>query len=116
MKYPLEKYKYYQFKNENGVDTVAAVSTYAGKTVKGTAKCDPVDEFSLEKGKMLAAVRCNQKVSEKRLRRAAKKYNEALKAVDDAIAHFEKMKLYYMDAVDQIDEATAELAVLLENY
>ena len=111
MNYPLEKYKYYQHDN-----AVVAVSTYAGKNVKGVAKCDPNDAFNLEKGKTLAAARCNQKVAEKRLRRAIKKYNEALKAADEAVAYYERMKQYYMDAVDQIDEATAELAVLLENY
>ena len=44
--YPIEKYRYYT----NG-RRVIAVSTYAGKTVRGVATCDPGDEFSMEKGK-----------------------------------------------------------------
>ena len=50
--YPIEKYRYFT----NG-SKVVAVSTYAGKTVRGVANCDPNDEFSLEKGKELAAAR-----------------------------------------------------------
>lgn len=48
MMYPTEKYRYYT----NG-RRVIAVSTYAGKTVRGVATCDPSDEFSMEKGKEL---------------------------------------------------------------
>lgn len=42
--YPIEKYRYYT----NG-RRVIAVSTYAGKTVRGVATCDPGDEFSMER-------------------------------------------------------------------
>lgn len=47
--YPIEKYKFYT----NG-SRVIAVSTYAGKTVRGVAVCHAGDAFSLEKGKKLA--------------------------------------------------------------
>ena len=43
--YPIEKYKFYT----NG-SRVIAVSTYAGKTVRGVAVCHAGDAFSLEKG------------------------------------------------------------------
>ena len=46
--YPIEKYKFYT----NG-SRVIAVSTYAGKTVRGVAVCHAGDTFSLEKGKKL---------------------------------------------------------------
>ena len=55
MKHPLNKYKYYQFKNKNGGITIVATSSYGGKTVKGYAKCDPRDEFDIEKGKALGS-------------------------------------------------------------
>lgn len=42
--YPIEKYRYYT----NG-QRVIAVSTYAGKTVRGVAACDPNDTFSMGK-------------------------------------------------------------------
>ena len=116
MRFSLDKYKFYQFKNENGGTTISAVSTYAGRTVKGYAKCDPRDNFNVEKGKELAAARCNLKIAEKRRDRASKKYLEATQAVIEANAYFEKMKQYFMDADDQVDEAAAELRDLISNY
>ena len=116
MKYSLDKYKFYQYRNKNGGITIAAVSTYAGKTVKGYAKCDPLDEFDIEKGKKLAAARCNLKIAEKRKMRAGTKYIEASLAADQAARHFDDMKQYFMDADDQVDEARAELQALTENY
>lgn len=116
MKYSLDKYKFYQFKNENGGTTISAVSTYAGRTVKGYAKCDPRDNFNVEKGKELAAARCNLKIAEKRRDRASKKYIEASVAADKAVEYFDRMKQYFMDADDQVDEAAAELRELMANY
>ena len=113
MKYSLDKYKFYQFKNQNGGTTISAVSTYAGRTVKGYAKCRPEDNFDVEKGKELAAARCNLKVAEKRLNNASNKYMKASRAADEAIRYFEKMKQYYIDSVDQVDEAAAELRELI---
>jgi hypothetical protein len=116
MKYSLDKYKFYQFKNKNGGTTVSAVSSYAGRAVKAYAKCRPEDNFDIEKGKELAAARCNLKVAEKRLNRASYKYMEASKAADEAIRYFEKMKQYYIDSVDAVDEAAAEIRDLISKY
>jgi hypothetical protein len=116
MKYSLDKYKFYQFKNENGGITIVAASSYAGKTVKGYAKCDPRDEFSIEKGKELAAARCNLKIAEKRKMRAGNKYIQASIEADKAVAYFASMKQYFMDADDQVDDARAELEALMANY
>ena len=116
MKYSLDKYKFYQFKNENGGITIVAASSYAGKTVKGYAKCDPRDEFSIEKGKELAAARCNLKIAEKRKMRAGNKYIQASIEADKAAAYFARMKQYFMDADDQVDDARAELEALMANY
>ena len=116
MKYSLDKYKYFQYKNENGGTTIAAASTYGGHTVKGYAKCNPEDEFNFERGKELAAARCNMKIANKRVARAAEKYMEAVAAIAKAQAHFEEMKQYYMDAVDQADEASENLKNLISNF
>lgn len=116
MKYSLDKYKFFIFKNEKGGTTVSAISTYAGKTVKGVAKCDPRDEFDVEKGKKLAAARCGVKIANKRVARASRKYLEALEAVHEAEAHFIEMKQYYMDAVDQADDAAEELREILIEF
>ena len=51
MKYSSEKYKYYQFKNENDGTTVVAVSSYAGKPLRATQSA------TLEMNLMLKRVR-----------------------------------------------------------
>ena len=71
--YPIEKYKFYT----NG-SRVIAVSTYAGKTVRGVAVCHAGDTFSLEKGKKLAALRCAEKIAKKRVARANQKVDELI--------------------------------------
>ena len=116
MAYPLEKYKYYEYKNENGGMTICAMSTYGGRPVKGLAKCDPRDEFDVEKGKKLAAARCNLKVAQKRQARASKKYLEASADFYNAQAFFDRMREYYMDSVDAVDEAAEELRNLVAEY
>ena len=84
------RYKYYT----NNKDVVVAVSSYAGKTVRGVAKCDPRDTFDIEKGKELAAARCNEKIAEKRLMRAKRKYVEANLKYEKAMKEKEKMCSY----------------------
>lgn len=104
------RYKYFQHGNE-----VIAVSTFAGKKVRGVAKCDPNDEFNFESGKELATARCHQKVAMKCLKRANEKYLEAVNKLNEAREYFERMKTYYMDAVDACDEATENLANIIEH-
>ena len=65
--FPLERYRFFVVKN-----MVVAVSSFAGHRVRATAKADPRDKFDLEKGKRLAAARCNLKVAEKRKKHAKK--------------------------------------------
>lgn len=109
-------YEYHQFKNENGGITIVAVSSYAGRRVKGYAKCNPDDEFNFEKGKALARARCNQKIAKKRRNHAAKKYMEAVKAKYSALREFERMKQYYIDSVDKLDVANEEINALIEDF
>lgn len=115
MKYSLDKYKYYIYKNENGGMTISAVSSYSGRKVKGYAKCDPRDEFNIETGKKLAAARCNAKIAEKRVARASQKYLEAQRQLAEANAHFRRMNEYYTDAVDAMDDALEEVVKLETN-
>ena len=58
----IPKYSYFT----NGKDTVVAVASYAGKRVRGVAKCSEMDEFDLAKGEKLAAARCNLKIAKMR--------------------------------------------------
>lgn len=104
MNFPIEKYKFYTTKN-----TVIAASTYCGKTVKAVAKTDPRDEFDLEKGKNLAAARCNAKISKKRMKRAEKKVVEAQRNLDIARKHYERMANYLKDS--KLEYSMAEQCV-----
>lgn len=113
MKFSLDKYKFAFFKDENGKATVSARSTYAGKTVKGYAKCDPRDNYDVESGKALAAARCNAKIAEKRVARAQRQVAKAAQMVKDAQAYEAKMKAYLSDSIVEADDAEAHVADLL---
>ena len=112
MKYSLDKYKYYRFVNENGGITVTAASSYAGRTVKGYAKCDPQDEFNLDHGKELAAARCNERIAAKRMKRAENKVAEAEKQVAEAQAFLARMQSYYEDSVNEYNDAMFNVEAL----
>lgn len=97
--FPIEKYKFYT----NG-SRVIAVSTYAGRVVRGVAVCHADDEFSLEKGKQLAALRCAEKIATKRMKRATAKKLEARRIYDDAVAHYSDMADYENEAAHELHE------------
>ena len=114
MKYSLDKYKFYQFKNENGGITVVAASTYAGRTVRGVAKCAPGDTFNADLGENIAAARCNVKVSKRRVRNAERKLKEALRAQYEANARVAKMQSYLADSKEAVALAEAEYDDLIK--
>ena len=95
-------YKFYQFNHKRADGTecirVVAVSSFAGRPVKGYADCHPADEFDFEYGKALAAARCAEKIAAKRCKRAYNKVDEATAQVNAAMAHLQKMMKYEADA------------------
>ena len=88
---------------------------FAGKTIKGVAKCDPTDEFSVEFGEKLAAARCNKKVADKRVKSANKKLQEATMAYETAQKQYELMLSYYTDSVERFKAAENEVENLLSS-
>ena len=115
MKYSLDKYKFFVATKTDGTPyQVVAVSTYAGRKVRGVAKCDPRDAFFMENGKKLAAARCNLKIAEKRAKRAEKKFNEANEAMIEQKRHYEHMKAYANDSQVELKQAQIDLDHLLE--
>ena len=108
MNYPLEKYRFYVAGRK-----VIAVSSYAGKTVRGCSICHPEDKFDLETGKRLAAARCNEKIAAKRLDRAAKKSVQARLDVETAKKHLADMQEYYNDAFVAYNAAAQEHDALI---
>ena len=112
--YPINKYRFHVAKKIDGTPYgVIAVSTYEGKTVRGVAKCDPQDTFNMEKGRELAAARCNQKVAMKRRARAERELQKAITAYLKAQKHAEKMNTYYEDSRVGVENANARVDKLL---
>ena len=116
MNYPLEKYHYYTYRRADGAMVVKAVSTYAGVNIFGKAICHPNATFDLEKGKELAAARCNEKVAEKRLRRAQKKRDEAADIYYRAMHKYSDMVAYENDAIEEKIAAREKVGELLGNF
>lgn len=108
MNYPLDKYKFVTYGNK-----VIAISSYGGKRVRGVAICSKDDNFSLDKGKELAAARCALKVAEKRHKRAVRKLQEAEAACEKADNHYDQMINYYEDSLNRADEAWSDLDNIL---
>ena len=107
--YPFSKYKFYF-----GNGKVIAVSTYAGRIVKGVAKCDPSDNFDIEKGKQLAAARCNAKVAAKRVKRAQSELEKAISEFSKASSRVGTMNDYLTDALKAEAIAEAEVKNILD--
>lgn len=101
-------YKYVVIPGEK----VIAISTYAGRTVKGIAKCHPNDTFDVEFGKKLAAARCNEKIAGKRLVRALNKYGQAANEFIVADKKLKRMRDYVLDAGAAHEEAQRVLMEL----
>ena len=93
-------YKYIETPNK-----VIALSTYAGKTVRGIAKCHPNDTFDVEFGRKLAAARCNVKIAAKRAANAQHKYWAAHNNLIEAKRILEKSCNYCSDAVNLLHDA-----------
>lgn len=110
-------YKFYQYNRQREDGTanirIVAVSSFAGKPVKGYADLHPKDEFDIEYGKALAAARCAEKIAAKRCKRAYNKVDEAKVQVAAAMAHLEKMMKYEADAEANYNITSYELAEVL---
>ena len=108
----------YSFVGHNIKDTsireIIAIGKYCGKAVKGTAKCDPRDEFDAETGETLAALRCNQKIATLRVNRAIEKQNAAVDVFNKAEDDLAKAKETLDYAVKELYEAEKLLNEFLE--
>ena len=106
----MTKYSFYT----DGKTKVIAVSTYAGKVIRGVAKCDVNDTFSLEDGKKLAAARCNEKIAKKRLARAKNANVDMLREYGNMIKRLDKARSYRRDSEVALTEAQNLVASILE--
>ena len=90
---------------------IICISTFAKQEVRGVAKCSPEDSFNFKIGSMLAQLRCDAKVSKKRLAKARKRYDEAVKRWRQINDELTQASHYLTDSANQYKEATTDLAV-----
>ena len=86
----------------NNKDIVVCTSTYAGKVVRGVAKCNPEDTFDYEYGCQLAKARCDIKVAAKRIKNARNRLFEAMNNSYDAQMEIDKAQRYVDDAHEEM--------------
>lgn len=106
----MARYKF--FSNKTG--KVIAVSTYAGKEIRGVAKCNPKDQFDLVLGGKLAKARCDLKIARKRHERACAKYKEAQELADKIHKRLADMADYVENSSKELSRARRDLDKLLE--
>ena len=115
MKYPMNKYRIFEFTDKKtGRLTIKAESTYAGKRVRGVATCHPNDAYVPETGTKLAVLRCAEKITEKRVKRAQKCVDVAEREMVEAQRKYFKMTTYLNDAKTEYGEAVEELNEFME--
>ena len=99
-----QKYRFFKTGSK-----MIAVSSYAGKTVRGIAKCGPNDTFDEKVGKDLASARCWVKIAQKRYNSMVKKHDEAIKALKMAQKRVEETADYLREANIEAAESLAYL-------
>lgn len=114
--YPKEKYQIIVHQNSvNGNPEVIAISTYAGKVVKGKAKCHANDTFNEAKGAELAIARCAAKIAKKRQARADRLVAQAQMEYNRAKKFLDKMNGYKADASEEVGYTQAAVEALEKN-
>ena len=93
---------------------VIAASTYAGKVVKGIARCKEGDTFDFEKGKALAIAKCNLKVQKRRWKRAQRHYQNIKTFKLRVEELFNDACAYYTNAYYLFTEAAQDLEKILK--
>lgn len=88
---------------------VVVVSSYAGRSVRGVAKCNPQDSFDAETGQKIAQARCDLKIAEKRVKRAKEKYDAAVEVFNKASKEVDKASEYVIHAEQLVVEACKAL-------
>lgn len=106
--------RYKTYFNEK-TNTFYTVSTYAGKSVVGKAKCHEKDVFNKDIAETLSKLRCDCKIAAKRLKRAKNKMQEADEEVHLALAQCRNMTDYYSDSFKEYDKVTKELNDFLKS-
>lgn len=100
--------------DEENPTKVIVLTKYAGRPVRGIAKCSPNDTFNETTGRDLAQLRCDIKVAKLRMKRAQKKYAEAAEAWRCMDEHLADMEDYYFNSRAEYENLLAEEKEMLE--
>lgn len=108
------KYKFITHDTPRGIETIA-ISSYAGKAVRGKAICHPNDSYDKYTGREIAAARCDLKIANKRKKRALDKLIKAEELKEMVDNYCAQMNEYYNDAKKSAIEAEDFLLELLDD-
>lgn len=100
----------YKYVVDEKKKVVVALSSFAGQTIRGVARCSDKDTFNIETGKKLAAARCSVKIAEKRMKRAEMCSSMASDALKFWTQREVQMKNYEVESVVAYQEAVEALA------
>ena len=94
--------------------TVVCATTYKNERLRGVAKCDPEDDFDTEIGKLLAYIRCRQKLAKRKLAHAKKVYLRSLEDERKAKKNVAKAASFYRDSVEYLKASNEALEKMME--
>lgn len=110
------KYRVENYVRKDGVKVIMVLTHYAGKTVRGIAKCNPADEFNMERGEELAKARCNYEVAKKRAKNANQKRLWAEMQRDKANLLCDKMQDYETAALKEVSDCEKALKKIVKSF
>lgn len=106
----------YQIELSNDDRTITAISSFAGKTVQGVAKCDPDDTPNTEKFIELAILRCDAKIANKKIKRGIEKlkaagneYKNANKRLQNAVSYMDDAEKFYNETMVELEAFEASV-------
>lgn len=97
----MPRYNFYHTKRDDNSVVTYCVSRFAGRSVRGVAKCIATDNYDEKFGNDLAQARCDLKVAEKRVNRATYLLAKAQEEVMRATQRATEMAQYLSDATTE---------------
>ena len=104
---------WYKFVVRDDKREIICISHYAGRTVKGVAKCAPNDNWDIEYGRRLAQARCDYKIAKMRKKNAVKLLAMTENQIDQLRRKFAKARQYLVDASDDCVRADKNLVNII---
>ena len=106
-------YNYVKYVDKNtGANVTICVSHFAGKPVRGVARCNPTDKYDEQYGEELARLRCDEKIAMKKINNARNKYNAVVDKMSELTNYMEKYLNYHRDSVNMLNDIQNQIFVL----